>query len=72
MIAELTHSAQSDELWKFLNTIYQSKVPDPGGSLQIPFGQDGLKVHSSPSSTQNVGIMSMFNASFSDLFFGCE
>lgn len=45
MIAELTHSAQSDDLWKFLDAIYQSKVPDPGGSLQIPFGQDGVKVN---------------------------
>lgn len=34
-ISELTHSAQSDDLWKFLDAVYQSKVPDPGGSFKI-------------------------------------
>lgn len=34
-ISELTHSAQSDELWKFLDAVYQSKVPDPGSSFKI-------------------------------------
>uniref|UniRef100_A0A1B6LJQ9 UDENN domain-containing protein n=1 Tax=Graphocephala atropunctata TaxID=36148 RepID=A0A1B6LJQ9_9HEMI len=52
--AELTHSAQSDELWKFLDAVYQTKVPDPGGSFKIPVHQNGQNhfVCQSPSQFQ--------------------
>lgn len=42
-IAEINYSSESDELWKFLESIYNSSVPDPGRTLQIPFN-DGRDV----------------------------
>ncbi|XP_069677452.1 DENN domain-containing protein 1A-like isoform X3 [Periplaneta americana] len=36
-IAEINHSSKSDELWRFLDAVYNSNVPDPGGTLQVPF-----------------------------------
>ncbi|XP_033611221.1 DENN domain-containing protein 1B isoform X2 [Cryptotermes secundus] len=36
-IAEINYSSKSDELWKFLESVYNSSVPDAGRTLQIPF-----------------------------------
>ena len=36
-IADITHNSKSDELWRFLDAVYHSNVPDPGGALQVPF-----------------------------------
>lgn len=36
-IAEINSSCKSDELWRFLDVVYHSSVPDPGRTLQVPF-----------------------------------
>ncbi|KAJ9587700.1 hypothetical protein L9F63_018880, partial [Diploptera punctata] len=36
-IADINHNSKSDELWRFLDVVYNSNVPDPGGTLQVPF-----------------------------------
>jgi hypothetical protein len=36
-IAEINHSSKSDELWRFLESVYNSSVPDPSRTLQVPF-----------------------------------
>nr|CAD7263238.1 unnamed protein product [Timema shepardi] len=39
-IAQLTHGPKSDELWTFLEAVYQSAVPDPGGTLKVAFNDE--------------------------------
>ncbi|XP_021921534.1 DENN domain-containing protein 1B-like isoform X2 [Zootermopsis nevadensis] len=36
-IAEINSSCKSDELWRFLDVVYHSSVPDPGRTLHVPF-----------------------------------
>jgi hypothetical protein len=42
-IAEINQNSKSDELRRFLEAVYQSSVPDLGGTLQVPFS-DGRDV----------------------------
>ncbi|XP_067003049.1 DENN domain-containing protein 1A isoform X3 [Anabrus simplex] len=36
-IAEITHSPKAEELWMFLEAVYNINVPDPGGTLIVPY-----------------------------------
>ncbi|RZF32373.1 hypothetical protein LSTR_LSTR001837 [Laodelphax striatellus] len=69
IICELTHNAHSDDLWKFLETVYQSRVPEPGGTLQVPTSTSHSKFvcqcpcqFSLPSIPENRNLTEYYNA----------
>ncbi|XP_063235745.1 DENN domain-containing protein 1B isoform X1 [Bacillus rossius redtenbacheri] len=38
-IAQITHGPKSDELWTFLEAVYCSNIPSPGGTLHVSFNE---------------------------------
>ncbi|XP_022198892.2 DENN domain-containing protein 1A [Nilaparvata lugens] len=69
IICELTHNAHSDDLWKFLETVYQSRVPEPGATLQVPTSTSHSKFvcqcpcqFSLPSIPENRNLTEYYNA----------
>ncbi|XP_075228872.1 DENN domain-containing protein 1A isoform X4 [Lycorma delicatula] len=68
-ISELTHGPNMDELWQFLDKVYQSKVPDPGTTMQITFNKNqsiftcqGPKQFQLPSIPENRNLTEYYNA----------
>ncbi|XP_049812793.1 DENN domain-containing protein 1A-like isoform X3 [Schistocerca nitens] len=36
-VAEITHNSNTEELYRFLNAVYEGNVPEPGTVMQVPF-----------------------------------